>query len=123
MKDIINNKELRSKFKLIGTHSDCFHCDEVLATTLMLRTKEFENSIIVRTRDQTVLDHCDAQCDVGAIYDFEKRRFDHHQKEFTNHFWEEKDKAREEEAKKKLEEEQKEKEGQEVEKTENQEGD
>ena len=25
--------------KLIGTHSDAFHCDEVLATTLLLYTK------------------------------------------------------------------------------------
>ena len=52
----LNNTELRSKFKLVGTHSDCFHCDEVLATSILLYTQEFANSIIVRTRDQSILD-------------------------------------------------------------------
>ena len=33
--DYLQNKELRGKYKLIGTHSDTFHCDEVMATTLM----------------------------------------------------------------------------------------
>lgn len=52
----LNNNELRSEFKLVGTHSDCFHCDEVLATSLLQYTKEFSKSIIVRTRDQEILD-------------------------------------------------------------------
>ena len=51
IKNYIQNQELRSTTKLIGTHSDCFHCDEVLATSLLLRTKEFQKSVIVRTRD------------------------------------------------------------------------
>ena len=45
------NAEVRGQFKLIGTHSDAFHCDEVMATSLLLRTQEFKNSVIVRTRD------------------------------------------------------------------------
>ena len=87
----LNNKDLRAEFKLIGTHSDCFHCDEVMATSLLLYTKEFEKSIIVRTRDQEILDKLDIQCDVGGVFDPENRRFDHHQKTFVNHWWEEKD--------------------------------
>jgi uncharacterized UPF0160 family protein len=47
---------VRSQFKLIGTHSEVFHCDEVMATTILLRTNEFKKSIIVRTRDQEMLD-------------------------------------------------------------------
>lgn len=90
----LNNAELRAEFKLVGTHSDCFHCDEVMATSMLLYTKEFEKCIIVRSRDQEILDQLDIQCDVGGVFDPEKRRFDHHQKTFTNHWWEEKDKER-----------------------------
>ena len=90
-KNFLENQELRSKYKLLGTHSETFHCDEVMATALLQYTKEFENSIIVRTRDQTILDQLDCQCDVGGVYDAEKRRFDHHQKTFTSHWWEESD--------------------------------
>ena len=69
---------MRENFKLIGTHSGAFHCDEALATSLLLRTNEFAKSIIVRTRDQEMLDQLDAQVDVGAIFDADKNRFDHH---------------------------------------------
>ena len=86
--DYLENQELRSQTKLIGTHSDVFHCDEVMATTMMLYTKQWENSIIVRTRDQPILDRLDAQVDVGAIYDPANGRFDHHQGDFINHWWE-----------------------------------
>jgi hypothetical protein len=37
----LKNAELRSKMKLVGTHSDCFHCDEVMATSMLLYTQEF----------------------------------------------------------------------------------
>lgn len=40
-KNYLNNAELRSKKKLVGTHSDCFHCDEVMATSMLLYTQEF----------------------------------------------------------------------------------
>lgn len=55
-----------------------FHCDEVLATTMLLYTKEFENSVIVRSRNQEILDTLDIVCDVGGVFDVEKKRFDHH---------------------------------------------
>jgi len=38
------------------------------------------------------------------VFDPEKYRFDHHQRSFTNHWWEEKDREREEAAKAKAEE-------------------
>ena len=55
--DITAFKALKaaSSKTFIGTHSDSFHCDEVLATTMLLWTKEFKNSVIVRTRDDDVL--------------------------------------------------------------------
>ena len=40
-----------TKPKLIGTHSEMFHCDEVMATTMLLYTKEYANAAIVRTRN------------------------------------------------------------------------
>lgn len=82
----LENGELREKFKLIGTHSEAFHCDEVLATAMLLRTAEYKNAIIVRTRDQEIIDKLDIVCDVGGVFDVEKKRFDHHQKTFTETF-------------------------------------
>lgn len=41
---------------------------------------------MTRTRDPKVLDECDIVVDVGAIYDAEKLRFDHHQRGFTEVF-------------------------------------
>lgn len=70
--------------KLIGTHSDTFHCDEVLATTMLLYTNEYKDSLIVRTRQEDIFDKLDIVCDVGAIYNPEKNRYDHHQKTFTD---------------------------------------
>ncbi len=40
--------------------------------------------MIVRTRDQDVLNTLDIIVDVGAEYAPEKLRFDHHQKSFTD---------------------------------------
>ena len=57
---------------LIGTHSDSFHCDEVLATTMLLYTDAYKSSVIVRTRQEDVFDRLDIVCDVGAIYDHER---------------------------------------------------
>lgn len=41
---------------IIGTHSEVFHCDEVLATTMLLYTQSYADSAIIRTRSQDVLD-------------------------------------------------------------------
>ncbi|CDW84406.1 UNKNOWN [Stylonychia lemnae] len=75
---------------IIGTHSQSFHCDEVLATAMLLYTNKFKDSAIVRTRDDKLFDTFDIICDVGAVFDAEKLRFDHHQKSF-NTYWSEND--------------------------------
>jgi uncharacterized UPF0160 family protein len=41
---------------------------------------------VKRSRDPAILDTCDIVVDVGAIYDEGKRRFDHHQRGFTEVF-------------------------------------
>jgi len=66
--------------KKIGTHSGTFHCDEVLACFMLKQLPEYENAEIVRTRDPAVLGTCDIVVDVGAVYDPEKHRYDHHQR-------------------------------------------
>jgi len=45
---------------------------------MLLYTNQFANSLIVRTRDQEVLDTLDIIVDVGAQYIPDKLRFDHH---------------------------------------------
>lgn len=74
---------LKEDQRIIGTHSEVFHCDEVLATTMLLYTKEYANAVIVRTRNQEVLDQLDIVCDVGGVFDKSKNRFDHHQRSFN----------------------------------------
>ena len=68
----------------IGTHNGKFHCDEVVACMMLTRfTKEFKDGVIRRTRDLEVLNEQDIVVDVGGVYDHSKKRYDHHQKEFT----------------------------------------
>jgi uncharacterized UPF0160 family protein len=72
---------------VIGTHSDTFHTDEVLACTMLLYSTQFgaqTNPIIVRTRDTEVHPKLDILVDVGSEYIPESMRFDHHQKSFQD---------------------------------------
>jgi uncharacterized UPF0160 family protein len=79
-------EKLDSKTKIIGTHSGQFHADECLACALLSMTKEFENSIIVRSREPEILAQCHIQVDVGGKYEPLKYLFDHHQKGFEETF-------------------------------------
>jgi uncharacterized UPF0160 family protein len=69
--------------KSFGTHDGTFHADEVSACALLLVFGLIERSSIVRSRDPEALAECAYVCDVGGIYDPEKKRFDHHQLEYT----------------------------------------
>eukprot|EP01038_Epipyxis_sp_PR26KG_P008227 gene8227-11133_t len=84
---VTSNLETISKTEgqtLIGTHDGSFHCDEALAIGLLkLLPKYQSNSVIVRSRNPSLLLKCDVVVDVGAVYDFQNLRFDHHQREFT----------------------------------------
>lgn len=71
----------------ICTHSGTFHCDEVLACFMLTRyTNQFRGSKIQRSRDPEVWQTCDCLVDVGAVYDLDSNRFDHHQKSFEGVF-------------------------------------
>jgi len=49
--DFTKFRETLGEKLIIGTHSDKFHCDEVLACSMLLWTKQFKCPVIVRTRN------------------------------------------------------------------------
>lgn len=48
-----------------------FHCDEVLACFMLKSLPEYENSAILRSRDNTLLNQCEIVVDVGGTFDAE----------------------------------------------------
>ncbi|MDR3625121.1 MAG: MYG1 family protein [Chlamydiales bacterium] len=66
----------------VGTHDGTFHADEVTACALLTLFKLVDEGKIVRTRDSSKLGLCEYVCDVGGIYDPNKKLFDHHQAEY-----------------------------------------
>ena len=69
--------------KVIGTHDGSFHCDEALAISMLKMLPDFEDAAVVRTRKSEVLSQCNVVVDVGAEYNPDTLRFDHHQREFN----------------------------------------
>ena len=53
---------------------------ENLLGVFSIQTEFCECFMILRTRDASVLNTCDIVVDVGAVFDPEKKRFDHHQR-------------------------------------------
>ena len=76
-----------NKDQIIGTHDGSFHCDEALACAMLKLLPIYSNSddtTIIRTRKPDILNQCDIVVDVGAEYDNESKRYDHHQRSFTD---------------------------------------
>lgn len=71
------------KLTTIGTHDGSFHCDEALACGMLKLLPTYADSVIVRSRNPTILGECDIVVDVGAVYSQAENRFDHHQRGFT----------------------------------------
>ena len=67
----------------VGTHSGTFHADEVTACALLLLFQLVDRDKIVRTRDPEKLRQCEYVCDVGGVYDPDKKLFDHHQADYS----------------------------------------
>lgn len=67
--------------KTVVVHNGIFHPDDVCAaaTLQLLLESKGETGMIIRTRDESVIETADYVCDVGSIFDPEKNRFDHHQ--------------------------------------------
>lgn len=68
----------------IGTHDGIFHCDEVLACYMLQLLPEYAGAQIIRTRNDELLKDCDIVVDVGAVFDRQSKRFDHHQSTFQH---------------------------------------
>ncbi|XP_076184049.1 MYG1 exonuclease isoform X2 [Ptiloglossa arizonensis] len=66
----------------IGTHDGTFHCDEALACFMLKLLPRYKDAVVVRTRDQNILDTCDIVVDVGMEYNHAKLRYDHHMRDF-----------------------------------------
>lgn len=66
----------------IVTHEGSFHADDVVAAAVLALL--FDNPEIVRTRDLNLINSLPNSCviDVGEVYDKDKLRFDHHQRDF-----------------------------------------
>jgi uncharacterized UPF0160 family protein len=73
-------KDHASKLCIV-THNNQFHMDDVIAC-FMLKTMH-PTADIVRTRDPQVIEGGDYAVDVGDVYSPERRRYDHHQRGFT----------------------------------------
>ena len=65
-----------------GTHDGTFHADEVSACALMLLFNLIDEDKIFRSRDLAILNRCEYVCDVGGIFNPEKKLFDHHQVDY-----------------------------------------
>ncbi|HHT00948.1 MAG TPA: MYG1 family protein [Thiomicrospira sp.] len=65
---------------MLVTHSGRFHADEVFATSMVLMVEDHE---VIRSRDDEVIKQADIVLDVGAEFNPETLRFDHHQNSFT----------------------------------------
>lgn len=63
----------------IGIHDGTFHADEVTACALLIVFDLIDRDKIIRSRDPKRLAECEYVCDVGGIYDPNRKYFDHHQ--------------------------------------------
>lgn len=79
-----NNRNLKAKCikRSVGVHDGRFHADDVVAVALLAYVDLIDLDKVYRTRDQSILDTLEYVCDVGSVLDFNKKRFDHHQKEY-----------------------------------------
>jgi len=70
------------KPRSLAIHDGSFHADEVTACSLLLLFGQIDRDKIYRTRDPKVIEDCEIVCDVGGVYDPQRRRFDHHQLDY-----------------------------------------
>jgi uncharacterized UPF0160 family protein len=74
-----NKKKIPRSF---GTHDGTFHADEVTACALFLVFDLIDADKIIRSRNLDELSKCEYVCDVGGVYDPQRKLFDHHQLEY-----------------------------------------
>ena len=69
--------------KTLVTHNGAIHGDDLFAcaTLSLYLEKKGEEYKVIRSQDKDTIEKGDYVFDVGGVYDPEKNRFDHHQKE------------------------------------------
>lgn len=73
---------LEKSKKSVGVHDGTFHADEVTACALLITFGLVDKNKVTRTRDPEKLALCEYVCDVGGVYDPQRKLFDHHQSEY-----------------------------------------
>ncbi len=82
-RDVSMNEKLP---RSVGTHDGMFHADEVTACALLILFGCVDRDRICRTRDPHLLGTCEYVCDVGGVYEPERKCFDHHQVSYQGPF-------------------------------------
>lgn len=72
----------KKKLRSLCVHDGHFHADEVTACALLLLFDLVDKGKIIRTRDSDKIARSEYVCDVGGIYDSERKLFDHHQSDY-----------------------------------------
>lgn len=70
--------------KTVVTHNGLFHADEGFGVAFLSLLLGSDSVRVVRTRNLAEIEQADIALDVGGIYDNNKFRYDHHQREFTD---------------------------------------
>jgi len=76
-------KKPESLDTFICTHHGTFHADEVMACAMLKCLDDYSSLPVLRSRDSEEIDKATIVVDVGGTYEPDKKRFDHHQKTFT----------------------------------------
>ncbi|EPR77684.1 hypothetical protein SLOPH_228 [Spraguea lophii 42_110] len=86
--------EIKTNRMILGTHNGQYHHDEILSSAIMYLIDN--NSFMIRSRDNRLLNLCNIIYDVGGKYTFESEiekkdtkilKYDHHQKSFSDKFY------------------------------------
>lgn len=67
------------KVKTVVVHGGTFHADDVFVIAVLRLVFGKNNIKIIRTRDADLINKADIVADVGAVYNPDTLRFDHHQ--------------------------------------------
>lgn len=70
---------MRPTLRSVATHDGPFHADEVTACALLCLFDQVDRNRIIRSRQPDKLAQCEFVCDVGGVYDPNRKAFDHHQ--------------------------------------------
>jgi uncharacterized UPF0160 family protein len=90
------DRNITKSNQIICTHSGTFQADEAMGCWLLRQLPEYYQSNIVRTRDDSIISSTsdtttnhpkvDIVLDVGGVYNHAQKRYDHHQRDYSEYF-------------------------------------